>query len=471
MAPFVACLGPSGVQTTPFVSASWRFEEDASTRAAQAGAQVDIFLASVAGAEDFDPATAEPLLSDSLEGDDDSLTFTETLPEEHYVAYITVTDDEEETATCSTAFSVFTSLQPATRPSLAAAGRLGCGDHLVRLQDRGGGVTRAERVPWASLSYGRRVDEITSARMTVDVNGEDFEACCMALADLKAWKHELSIWRDAEEAWVGPVGDPEFGLEDVLVTARDLFAWMERRNLEHDRSFTGDDLALVFQTYVEDALERDPSPNITLTVYGAGVVGDRQVKAAQKRRAADELRELARSGVDWTAYKREILVAGEELPLAPLPLLTNDMVNEPRLLPRGIESASEVSVVGATLPNSDIPASGSAGGIDPDIGLVQTTINESSIKDDRSCESAAENWLALLEGVPSYIRLELLPSAPVRFADLIPGARWPVALSFACRDVEETLRLQEVSVNATVEDSGVTETVSVTLEPLGATDA
>lgn len=471
MAPTLACIGPSGEQTTLFPVAEWSFGADLTSGAEQGTVTVDVFDASTAAEFDFDPTTATPVLT-ATTGDatDRSLPMPTALGTGSYVAYISATDADGVAAEpCSTDFSVVVSVSPAARPVTAVGGKLGCGEYVVRIQDRGGDPVRTE-LEWQSLSYGRKVDDMSDARVTVGADGLADEECCQALSGLQAWKHEISIWRDGVEAWVGVVGDPEYTADGVTIPARDLFQWMERRNLEHDRTFTGVDLALVFRQYVLDALDRDTSPNITVELYTSGAIGDRSIVALARRRAADELRELARTGVDFTMIGRRMLVGGEELPLSPLPPLTEAVIDDPRLTVRGLDAASEVIVVGSTDENSDIPHSGVARAVSSEIGLVQVTVSESSIKDDDSCESAAQSRVDLLSGTAEFLDVTLLPEATVDFADLIPGTRWPVGVRVACREVAGTFRLAEVRVDASVSDQGDTETVRVLLEPLGTTD-
>lgn len=453
-----------------FPLVNWDFTADFDSDANQASAVVRVFTAEDVSADDFDPDNATSVVTESITGAATSVEISNALNNGDYVAYIAATDEDGvETDACTTSFTVEgAGLSISFRPSAAAAGTLGCGSYVVRVQNRGG--ANPVEIAWETLSYGRKVDDMTDARVTIGVDGLADERCCLALSSLRAWEHEISIWRDGVEAWVGPVGDPEYTAEGVTIPARDLFQWMERRNLEHDRSFTDADLAVVFQQYVLDALERDTTPNITVEIYASSAAGTRSVLAAARRRAADELRELARTGVDFTMIGRRLLVGGAELPLPPLPLLHDAQVDNPKLVVRGLDAASEVIVVGATDANTTAPHVGVASRGVATVGLVQTTLNESSIKDDASCAEAANTRLDLLAAPAEFLTVDLLPATSVRFENLIPGTRWPVGVLVACREVVGTFRLAEVSVSATASDNGDTETVTVTLEPLGTTD-
>lgn len=472
MAPAVECTAPSGTTADVFVTARWAFVPDISG-AAQDQVVARVFTASAVTEPGFDPDVDDPVIEATTDDPDArAITFADALTAGSYWCYVQATDaDSVTSAWCATSFTVDpVVLDGSSRPTATVTGRLGCGHHVVRLQDRGGAVVNAE-VAFESLNYRRRVDDMTDARVTIGASGLAGERCCLALSNLRAWQHEVAVVRDdVADTWVGVVGDPDYGGGQVTVPARDLFQWMERRDLPHDRTFVATDLAEVFRQYVLDALERDPSPNIDVDMHTSGTTGDRSIEAAAHRRAADELRELARSGVDFTMIGRRMLVGGQELPLPPLPLLTDAMVDDPHLVVRGLDAVSEATVIGATDENSRAPHSGTAGGVDADIGLVQTTTTESSIKDDASCEAAAQSRVDLLSGSAEFVTAVLRPEAAVAFTDLVPGARWPVAIHVECRLVEATFRLAEVEVTVNVGDDGQTEEVKVTLEPLGAVD-
>lgn len=349
---------------------------------------------------------------------------------------------------------------------------LGPGVYTAYLQERGGGHPLAE-LPWSDLRFGRRLDDMSEAALTVPVAAAAADSrCCAALESLKAWKHEISIWRDAEEAWVGVVGRPRFTNQEVSIPARDLFMWMERRVLPTSRSYVETDLGIIFGQYVTDALAADTSPNILqLGPVATGVFGTREVVAAECRRAADELREMGRSGVDWTLVGRTLYVGGEEVPLLKQLTLTTECFDEPVIESDGLAAASESIVIGAAGDDQHAPIVGRYGDIDPDIGVVQVVDQESGIKDDESALAAARSRWEMLHTVPEFVSGVLVPQAPVRFSELIPGARVDLRVRTGCRSAIGVWRLHSVDVNAQVPDDGAVDaTVAVTLIPEGTTE-
>lgn len=342
---------------------------------------------------------------------------------------------------------------------------LGCGDWEAFVQTRGGDM-RLATLEYSDLAGGRILDEMSSGSVTVGVDGMTDQECCRVLGTLNPWEHELSMWRDGAEVWVGPIIEPEWAEQSVSIPARDLFQWFERRLLPYDRAFENSDLAEIFAQYALDALEADTSPNISLAPGPCGVTGQRFVAATAFRRAADEMRELARSGLDFTAIGRTIRTGGAAIPTPALPTLTSEWVDRPRLRRAGLSAASEVTVIGASTTVPDVPISGVSGGASDPLGLVQLSFQEPSILDTASALSAADTRLEMLRNAPEYLTCVLLPDAPMDFADLVPGALVPVRLDVGCRRVEETLRLLSVSWRV-AESEGIVEEVSINLIPVG----
>lgn len=350
---------------------------------------------------------------------------------------------------------------------------LGCGDWRAYLQCRGGGVLT--ELPFSSLSMGRRLDEVSDASVTVTGKAmalwpaAERDRCSEYLGLINPWEHELALWRDNEEAWVGPVLTPEWGVDEIVVPARDLAQWFERRLLERDRAFTATDLATIFHRYYVDALTRDPTPNIDMTYSATGILGGRSVVAGSYRRAADEMRELARSGLDFTMVGRSMLVGGLEVPTPAIgPFLVEHFAAPgPRRVLDGVDAGSETVVVGKSSSVTGAPLVGVAGGIDPAMGLLQDVTSETSIEDQTSIDAAAETRHDLLATAPEFVTGALIAEAPVDFAELVPGARSDLRLALFALDVVGIYRLQDVAVSVSVSGDTVTESVGVRFVTLG----
>lgn len=363
--------------------------------------------------------------------------------------------------------------EPSTAPrtDLTPEGvRIGCGDYRAFIQDRGGGTVRAELI-WSSIHLERRLDEVSQSSVTVGSEGLADEACCHLLSTLIPWRYELSVWRDGNEEWVGPIIEATYTHDTVKVIARDLFFWFERRELPFDRTFSGTDLATIFLTYATDALSEDNSPNISFAPAATGVLGDRQVFAAQKVRAADELRELARSGLDFCAIGRQIRIGGREIPVLPLATLTDDSFDVSSATVLGMAAATRVTVRGSSTTDRNVPVIGVAGGVSADLGLVSRVDDEGSILDVASATDAAQSRLDLLDPPPVALDGVLTEDAPIAFFALVPGARLDAAVGVGCLQVVQAMRLLGVDVDVSASDAGgLTDKVGVSLEPLGSVE-
>lgn len=295
--------------------------------------------------------------------------------------------------------------------------------------------------------------------------GAERTDCCAILSDCDGWSHELSIYRGDTEVWVGPVVEVAYTRDTVSIQARDLFAWMDRRRLEQDRFFFDTDLSTIFRIYVEDALARDPSPNILMKVKQCLVDGTRENIGATSRQAGDELRELARSGLDFTMVARVLYIARDLTFPDTFGTFTDEAFDDLTITKNGLDAATEFTVYGDPGDDPDDPVRGTWGDVDPVYGLVQLTDTDQEILDFGSAELAARGRVEFLNPVPRSIEATFSQIAPVDFNDLRPGIRFPVAAQAGCAELIGEMRLQSLSV--TVGEDG-SETVTGDLEPVGA---
>jgi hypothetical protein len=172
------------------------------------------------------------------------------------------------------------------------------------------------------------------------------------------------------------------------------------------------------------------------------------------------LGELAKTGIDYSAYGRTILCGGEQVPADPYVVLTDEFwIQPPTISARGNDQATQVVVLGkgvtgvatATTAYTDF------------YGLLVRTFSENEIEDAPSAQAAANTRLALLQD-QLYIEAGtgggLKPTAPITLPELIPGIRVRVDSAASCRKVVADFRLKSVKV-------GFDGSVSIDLQPLG----
>ena len=339
-------------------------------------------------------------------------------------------------------------------------GPLGCAEeYVVEIRDRDGRAAYGTVEP-SALSWGRILDDTSEAQITVPYSGPD---CCGVLGATRSWCNSAAIFRDGALVWDGPIVRMEYTDDSTTITARDVSQWLFRRRIAELLDFTGSaqaDLAAIAEALVRHGYSRD-DPNVLphLLVTPTGITGARQY-TADSGYILDALRELARTGVDWTVLGRRMLITGES-PLARLPGLTDeDFAGPITVIEDGLAAATDAVVLGKGVR-------GHAGG-EGACGLLEVLVTEEEILDERSAQAEAEAIVAAGDPSPLYVEVpdgtQLSPEAPVGINDLVPGVIASVASERTCRTVATDLRLLRVNVSF---DQSSGERVGVTLAPVG----
>lgn len=372
----------------------------------------------------------------------------------------------------------------------------------VGLATRGGGSILA-MLPFSSLTYGRRLGDMSDCSLLVPT-GDCTDALGVALEAVNPWEHELIVWRGTDEVWVGPVQGVAWTANGVEIRARDVFQWLEHRIMGRNGSASANqDLAASFVGFGADGIGSDlPGPvnndvEMDFRYVDCGTTAAIFVNAADMRYAADEMRGLAGTDVDWTVLGRTVWAGGEEfvagivssgghtwwqadgtvsfsvtlsgdnLPVSPTAPLITEHVDQPRAerLPQATYVVIKGSFAGLegdeAFGATAIQPQGTAGGInDATLGTVDLVETNSSVRDTTSATAAAVARKALYGGDQLVCRW--LPDSSVRFHHLVPGARVPVAVQVGCRFLDRDMRLVEVSVGV----QGADEVVTLRLGPV-----
>lgn len=126
-----------------------------------------------------------------------------------------------------------------------SAGRLGCGTPSVFITSRCSSsmTCQINLSDITKLLWTRRMDEVSEAEVEIGLTGDSSQTCCQCLATVEPFCHELHIWRDGEEVWVGPIEAIRYERERVTIKARDSLAWLDVRipttDIEFNTTFTG----------------------------------------------------------------------------------------------------------------------------------------------------------------------------------------------------------------------------------------
>lgn len=348
-----------------------------------------------------------------------------------------------------------------------------------------GAAVPYDELDYSSLTWGRVLDDMSSASVTVDSDA----SCCPLLGDLREWRDEIWIYRDNEEVWRGPLTpQPSYSETQTVVAAKDLLAWFERRFADdpisaHANSLTrlvvyrNVDATVAFVGVLNQARRRDHHPALDVKIgYAAVPLDEFHADLFQRPRAADILRTLAKLGVDFTFIGQTIYFGAPEIDVPDLSYLTSDVVSGVTVTP--IPSASEVTIIGSNADNAGEPFTATVGyggrtanrfdagylGINPDIGLVIEEANSSDLNSQELVNRAAQTRYDFYQGDPLSASFTLDSQAPVTIAQLIPGAKVRLDIGSTCRTLSGVYRLTKVDVSAGIDG---TETVAVEVHPLG----
>ena len=344
---------------------------------------------------------------------------------------------------------------PAPAPVTVTDNRLGCGEYEAVIMTRGGQQI-VGFLPVSSAEWHRVLDDTSTGQAVIGgVGGALSRECCKTLDVIEPWVHELGLFRSGQRAWCGPIVEPvmDRNSDSATIAARDVSVWLDRRvlHVDHNYKTPGPDLSVIFTDYFNDAMLLENSAGLTITATPCGVTGSRATLATDCVSAGSQIRELSRTGIDWTTIDREILVGGSVVGAAPLTILYDDHFSQPpQVALDGLAQATKWYVVGAGKGRN--MALGTAQAPDALIqkyGLLEQAVKEPLILDQGSADAAAGSRLSLTAKPPGVIQSGILsPLAPITLAQLVPGMIIRVLLVSTCYAVDGVYRLK--SVDATV---------------------
>lgn len=368
---------------------------------------------------------------------------------------------------------------------------LGCGTYEVYFKYRGGDTYLGRARDLTGLQWGRRLNEVSEASVTIALNGTDSEECCGLAASVNPWEHEMSINRDGTEVWCGPVTNGEIDEDGAQVSfdAKDLSAWYDHRWVEvadTEIEFDEADITVLFDWLLQHGYYRDPfnlewfvgDPlGIPITRTYTEFVPPGERWGGVYPMIGNEIRELLKSRIDYTTIRR-VLIAGDLQTNTGAPivhLVDGDWQKRPKIGIQGVAMATEQGVGGSA---------GGNGGYDDDqmwierpndadrakYGLLQAfdaapelDEEDTYIMPNMITQRAVE--LRAIRSSPFvYLREgQLSQNAAVTFDQLIPGRKFYVDLIQGCRAIHHNYLLTNVNVKLGKEG----EEVSLELVPPG----
>jgi hypothetical protein len=350
-----------------------------------------------------------------------------------------------------------------------------------------------------SLYWERTIDDFSEARVRFQpVKGDD---CCGKLfpkwdnlgnltqSGVWPWSHEIVIYREGEPVWMGPIFSvdetvsPSETTEFIQINARDYLAWVDRRVLHETLTFGGPatnlyDLVEIARAIVLDAFKPD---NIGITEAQVPRYSDsgrkgRRTTRAHEARCGDELREVARGGIDFTAIGKMIIIKGVRRdPTVPvLELRNRDFQAGVEIRIVGADAATKGYAVGQPPLEGDDPAplgvSVAAGvpasGIDPFFGLIEALTNSGETTSEDFLQWMAQELVDENHPPPRTLSVPagstLSPEATLSIHELIPSRHFKLTIKGTCSALSQYMRLSHMEATW---EPGSPERIGVTFIP------
>lgn len=385
---------------------------------------------------------------------------------------------------------------------------LGCSRHVAFVQDKCNGPRLCELTEASSISYERKLDDVSAATVVIPLYGDATAPCCVCLGDVEPWCHQLTIVREGDGVvWTGPITKVRYGRDEVTIEAKDKLAWLQFRVNELAVSYP-DNFTVSMTTIAQDIIfkamaEDSDAPcflSNSFTSFQPGTypgildLGDgrpsgtsTEAQAGGSERsfifepfagptAFDDLAQLGDAGMDFTVMNQVLILMSEDLPDRAIGVLTDEMIlGDIEVIKDGEAMGSRFYVRWEGDEDCDTCAAPQGAGCpcpafaevaegdEQCYGAIERIIDGLSANSQGTAQNIANLYLARGRTAPRLIELpegtRLSPDVPWEMNDMIPGQRIDVALTSLCLPVFQSFKLQNVSVT----DEGDDEIISVDL--------
>lgn len=347
------------------------------------------------------------------------------------------------------------------------------------------------------VTWGRTINDISTASVTV-LKGNLSPECCEAIGKTEPWVHELSVYRDGELVWQGPILRTTARRESILIEAQDVFSWFDK---------IVNTWRVTYKTWFPDAALRIKGPitriaanhiRLNLTDPTLSIPSDYpgildylvhrdtglpviEVEkdgstntAVWTQYLGDILREWTKRGLTWTTIGRRLLLRGkpDSSTRAMGRLTLDDFSGEVEVIKDGSQTATYAFATNQE--SNDISLGHTVGG-----GRIGTAYGRldllTNVQDDNTAATpflfiTAFQSLGGRYPTPLVISIPdgstLTPTAPVTLAQLVPGERFDVLADAYCTPIVQGFMLSDLDVSW---QNGA-EKVAITLVPLADVD-
>jgi hypothetical protein len=340
------------------------------------------------------------------------------------------------------------------------------------------------------LSWSRTVNDISEAQVTIAKAGA--AECCAQLGQVEPWVHELSLYRDLDLVWQGPIArQPRETRSSFVLEAQDVLGWLARcQNTWLLRYVTDTPDAAgrrrgpvqwIAEHIVEANLTSpfsDPPdyPNLLQHIVREDGPAARFEKdgssnaAVWSARVLDILHELALRGLEFTTSGRSLLLrfSKRESDRAQARLTLDHIIGDIEVIKDGSAAATYAWATSQRSHDISDGATAGTGEIGTPYGRLDWLVASATDAGEAELEQMAREALRgrypapLVVSVPTGSRLA--PTAPLSIQQLVAGERLDLTTEGFCMQTTAAFTLSDVEVGWGA--SG--EEVAVTLVPTAA---
>jgi hypothetical protein len=376
-------------------------------------------------------------------------------------------------------------------------GLLGCsGTYAIDVHKQGARGLFAQLDGLQSIKWGRKLDAYSEATVVVAKKTAG-AACCRALGNVHTWGHEVTVYRDDQLVWQGPITTKTETRTTVQLDCRDMLSWLDHRNIQPPHNTVtglneyffptpGSDTALILARVIADAFPltdalRNPGLTEYLVCPASGTASTTDHLWADSATVATVVNDLIQAGLDMYTVGRAIHFA-TTVSLAELPavrLTQDDFLTELSVVEDGLDAGTRAVLVGGqpvdalgnpitNTANDVAPVIGASGPVagQPFWGQLDTLSSSPNTTDPTVAAGIARAIRASQFPPPLDIVVPdgatLSPTAPVTVQQLTPGRPVLVALTDYCTPVSQVFKVNELDVTWT-SDQAAPEAVQVSL--------
>lgn len=353
----------------------------------------------------------------------------------------------------------------------------------------------------AHVEWGRKLDDFSEAHITV-AKGRAGDQCSGRLGEVRTWGHELTLFRDNEFVWQGPITQKSEFRSRFEFSARDMLAWIDRRRNPFVYNWAAPDTSnpnpaapidaqRIIDILIRDAF-REHDPGFLRgyeSGYDLGTVATCQAMLVREKYIGDLVRDLIGHGIDMFTVGRRIIFWPERIARGNQPhrLTEADFLGDLEVREVGLDAATRAAVVG-TAPQAPVDSSGQQqpstipapvgvwphppAGVDPFFGLIERGSSSTTATTVDAAESLARLIAAYGNPPPVSIivpaKTQLSPKCQLSIRDLVPARRLLVALQSYCTPVTQEFVFNEIEATADVSSRGeVSEQIQVSVTSKG----